>query len=163
MASWSGVDTRAFRAVGRAVLVRLRTDYRPVPSGGIVSIAKMLGRRPGGCRMAVQHIVQSFLQPKKSLKLLLSGLLVHERRCMDAMREYYDRGPEDDGGHVDAGYAFSLVGGLDAWASTNRNGWLRDPRWVECDWVHSSRLLWTIQHVYSAYGVRIHIRTAPQQ
>ena len=148
MALGLGVETRAFHALRRgAVLVRLRTDYRPVPSCGIISIAKMLGRRQGGCSMSVQHILQSFLQPKKSLKSLLSGLLVHQRRCMDAMHAYFDRGPEDDGGHVDAGLAFSLVGRLDAWASTNRNGWLRDPRRVECDWVHTSRLLWTIKHV----------------
>jgi len=152
-----GVDTRAFQAVGRAVLVRLRTDYRPLPACGIGCISTMLGLG------AVQHKLQAFLQPKKNLKTLLSGLLVQQRRSMDAMHAYFDRGPEDDGGHVDAGCAFSLVGRLDAWASTNRNGWLRDPRCVECDWVHSSRLLWTIKHVYGAYGIRINIITAPQQ
>ena len=152
-----GVDTRAFQAVGRAVLVRLRTDYRPLPACGIGCISTMLGLG------AVQHKLQAFLQPKTNLKTLLSGLLVQQRRSMDAMHAYFDRGPEDDGGHVDAGCAFSLVGRLDVWASTNRNGWLRDPRCVECDWVHSSRLLWTIKHVYGAYGIRINIITAPQQ
>ena len=80
---------------------------------------------------------------------------------MDAMREYLDRGGEMI--EFEAEFAFSLVGQLDAWARTNRNGWLRDPRCVECDWVHSSRLLWTIKHVYGAHGVRMNIITAPQQ
>lgn len=147
MALRLGVDTMAFHAIRRAVLVCLRTGYTPVPSCGIFTIARMLGRRQGGGIMSVQHMLQSFLQPKTNLRSLLSGLLVQARRCMDAMHEYYDRGPEDDGGHVDAGFAFSLVGRLDAWASANRNGWLREPMCVECDWVHSSRLYWTLRHV----------------
>ena len=74
MAVSHGVETRAFHAIGRAVLVRLRTDYRPLPSCGLGCISTMLGLG------AVRHILQAFLQPKKNLKTLLSGLMVHDRR-----------------------------------------------------------------------------------
>ena len=78
----------------------------PVPGSGIVSVARLLGRRQGGCGMLLQALLLSFLRPKASLRLILSGLLVQTRRCMDALRAYHALEPEDDGGRIDVACAF---------------------------------------------------------
>ena len=65
--------------------------------------------------MLLQTLLLTFLRPKSSLRLILSGLLVHARRCMDAVRAYNnDSGPEDDGGRIDADSAFYMIGPLHA-------------------------------------------------